>query len=200
MTAADDPPLNPDLWDSDGNLLVPRHGIRVAMGLALVAAGAYWLFTFIAEREMRTLNPLQPNEFPAFPWVTILWVALPLVPFIVSVVLLSTRSQGGIAAGAGIGAALFLCSLLFSIAALLGFVLTFGPIPYAFPLAVSNLIFSACSVWITVSAFRIAYKAGWGMFFLTLAATLVGMTVAYRLQAVTDLRAVRLRASSAGLR
>lgn len=181
MTAADDPPLNPDLWDSDGNLLVPRHGIRVAMGLALVAAGAYWLFTFIAEREMRTLNPLQPSEFPDSFWVTILWVALPLVPFIVSVVLLSTRSQGGIAAGAGIGAALFLCSLLFSIAALLGFVLTFGPIPYAFPLAVSNLIFSACSVWITVSAFRIAYKAGWGMFFLTLAATLVGMTVAYHL-------------------
>ena len=90
MTAADDRPLNPDLWDSDGNLLVPRHGIRIAMGLALVAAGAYWLF-------------------------------------------------------------------------------------------VSNLIFSASSIWIVVSAFRIAYKAGWGMFFLTLAATLVGMTLAYRL-------------------
>jgi hypothetical protein len=103
------------------------------------------------------------------------------VPFIISVVLLSTRSQGGIAAGAGIGAALFLCSLLFSIAALLGFVFTFGPIPCAPPLAVSNLIFSACSVWITVSAFRIAYKAGWGMFFLALAATLVGVTLAYHL-------------------
>jgi hypothetical protein len=181
MTAADDRSLNPDLWDSDGNLLVPRHGIRIAMGLALAAAGAYWLFAFIADREMRRLNPLQPSQFPDSFWVTILWAALPLAPFIVSLVLLSTRSQGGIAAGAGIGAALFLCSLLFSVAALLGFVLTFGPIPYALELAVSNLIFSACSVWITVSAFRIAYKAGWGMFFLTLAATLVGMTLAYRL-------------------
>jgi len=181
MTATGDRPLNPDLWDSDGNLLVPRHGIRIAMGLALAAACAYWLFTFIAEKEARTLNPLQPSEFPDSIWVTILWVALPVVPFIVSVVLLSSRSQGGIAAGAGIGAALCLCSLLFSIAALLGFVLTFGPIPYALPLAVSNLIFSASSVWVIVSAFRIAYKAGWGMFFLTLAATLVGMTLAYHL-------------------
>ncbi len=181
MTAANDPPLNSDSWDSDGNLLVPRHGIRIAMGLALVAAGAYWLFTFISEREMRTQNPLQPSPFPESFWVTILWVALPLVPFIVSVALLSTRSQEGIAAGAGIGAGLFLCSLLFSIAALLGFVLTFGPIPYALPLAVSNLIFSLCSVWITVAAFRIAYKAGWGLFFLTVAATLVGMTLAYHL-------------------
>ena len=181
MTAADDRPPNPGLWDSDGNLLVPRHGIRIAMGLALVAVGAYWLFTFIAEREMRTLNPLQPSQFPDSLWVTILRVALPLVPFIASLVLLSTRGEEGIAAGAGIGAALFLCSLLFSIAALLGFVLTFGPIPYALPLAVSNLIFSASSVWVIVSAFRIAYKAGWGMFFLTLAATLVGMTLAYHL-------------------
>ena len=181
MAAADDRSLNPDLWDSDGNLLVPWHGIRIAMSLALAAAGAYWLFTFISDREMRTLNPRQPSEFPDAFWVTILWVALPLVPFMVSAALLSTRSQAGIAAGAGIGAALFLCSLLFSIAALLRFVLTFGPIPYALPLAVSNLIFSGCSVWITVSAFRIAYKAGWGMFFLTLASTLVGMTLAYHL-------------------
>jgi len=179
MTDADDRPLKPDLWDSDGNVLIPLHGIRIAMGLALGTAGAYWLFTFIAEREMHTTNPLQPSGFPDSFWVTILWVALPLMPFIASVVLLSTRSQGGIAAGAGIGAALFLCSLLFSIAALLGFLLTSGPIPYALPLAVSNLIFSASSVWVIVSAFRIAYKAGWGMFFLTLAAALVGMTLAY---------------------
>jgi len=76
MTAADDPPFNPGSGDSDGNLVVPRHGIRIAMGLALVAAGAYWLFTFISEREMRTQNPLQPSPFPESLWVTILWVAV----------------------------------------------------------------------------------------------------------------------------
>ncbi len=149
------------------------------MGLALAAASVYWLFTFMAERETRQLNPLQPSEFPDSILVTILWVALPLIPFTVSVVLLSTRSQEASAAGAGIGAALFLSALLFSIAALLGFVLTFGPVSYARPLAVSNLMFSACSCWIIVSAFRIAYKAGWGLFFLALAATLVGVTWAY---------------------
>ena len=95
MTATDDQRLNPDLWDSDGNLVVPRHGIRIAMGLALAAAGAYWLFTFIAEREMRKLNPLQASGFPDSFLVTILWVALPLIPFTVSVLLLSTRSQEG---------------------------------------------------------------------------------------------------------
>jgi hypothetical protein len=179
MTATDDQRLNPDLWDSDGNLVVPRQGIRIAMGLALAAAGAYWLFTFIAEREMRKLNPLQASGFPDSFLVTILWVALPLIPFTVSVLLLSTRSQEAIAAGAGIGAALFLSALLFSIAALLGFVLAFGPVPYARPLAVSNLIFSACSFWIIVSAFRIAFKAGWELFFLALAATLLGITWAY---------------------
>lgn len=87
--------------------------------------------------------------------------------------------QEAIAAGAGVGAALFLSSLLFSIAALLVFVLTFGPVPYARSLAVSNLMFSACTFWIIVSAFRIAYKAGWGLFFLALAATLVGITWVY---------------------
>ena len=149
------------------------------MVLALIAAGVYFLFTFVAEREMRRLSPLQPSEFPDSLRVTTLWVALPLVPFIVSLALLSTRSQEGIAAGAGIGAALFLCSLLFSVAALLGFVFAFGPVPYALPLAISNLIFLASSVWIAVSAFRIANKAGWGVFCFAFAGTLVSMTLAY---------------------
>jgi hypothetical protein len=170
---------NTDLWDRDGNLYVPRHGIRIAMGLALVAAVAYWIFSFVSEVEDRRQHPLQPSGFPHSLWLLIWWIALPLLPFAVSLVLLSRRSEEAIAAGAGVGAALFLCSLLYSILALFGFMLVFGPVPYERPMEVSNLIFVACSVWITVSAFRIAHEAGWGVFFFSLAATLVGITLAY---------------------
>jgi hypothetical protein len=173
-------PLNP-LWDSEGNLLVPRYGIRIAIRLALLAAGAYWLFTLLEDRELRKLNPLQPSAFPHSVWVTILWIALPFVPFLLSGLLLSCRSEEAVASGAGVAAALFLCSFLFSIAALLGFAFLFGPIPYALPLAISNLMFSVCSIWIIVSAFRIGSKASWGLFFLALAMTLVGMVGAYHL-------------------
>jgi hypothetical protein len=63
-------PLNPDSWDSEGNLLVPRYGIRIAIRLALLAAGAYWLFTLLEDKELRRLNPLQPSAFPHSAWVT----------------------------------------------------------------------------------------------------------------------------------
>ena len=99
--------------------------------------------------------------------------------FLLSGWLLSRHSEEAIAAGAGVGVGLFLCSLLFSVAAALSLVVSFGPTPYAVPRGLLSLAFSACSIWIIVSGFRIASKAGWGIFWLALSATLIGMTVAY---------------------
>jgi len=72
---------NPASWDSEGNLLVPRHGIRITMGLALLAAGVWFLLTFLTDAELRKVSPLEPRAFPESLWTMILWAALPLVPF-----------------------------------------------------------------------------------------------------------------------
>jgi hypothetical protein len=169
-----------DSFDSEGNLVVRRQGIRIAMGLALLASLAFFCFTFLSHRESLSTSPLEPSPFPDSLERTTLWVALPLVPFILSGSLVSFRREEAIAAGVGIAAALFLDSLLFSIGTLAGSMLTFGRIAYALPMKISIVAFSACSIWIIAAAFRIARKAGWGMFLLTLAATLVGMALAYR--------------------
>lgn len=153
------------------------------MGLALLAASTFWLFLFLAEREAQRVNPeMREGSFPNSLWMTILWVALPLVPLLLSGLLLSRRSEEAIAVGAGVAVALSLNSLLFSIVAILSQVVGFHPsypVHYGELMAISSLTLSACSVWVVVSAFRIANKAGWGVFFFAVIATLVGMTWAY---------------------
>jgi Sec-independent protein secretion pathway component TatC len=59
--------------------------------------------------------------------MSILWIALPLVPFVLSGILLSIRSRESIAAGAGVAAGLFACGLLYAIAAFLSLFLRFSP-------------------------------------------------------------------------
>jgi len=146
------------------------------MGLALLAAAGFCLFEFLADTELRKLYPLQPSEFPDSLRRTIEWLALPLVPYFVSGLLLSRRSEEAKAAGAGVAVGLFFCLLPFSVA--VSFLWFPGPNPYALQRMLSSLTFSLCSVWILVSAFMIARKAGWGVFFLALPATLVAMTFA----------------------
>jgi hypothetical protein len=68
-------------WDRDGNLIVPRHGIRIAMGLALLSAIAFQLFTFLGNRQWHKYHPgAMPNRAETL-WTLMLWIALPLVPF-----------------------------------------------------------------------------------------------------------------------
>ena len=94
-------------WDRDGNLIVPRHGIRIAMAVALLATGAFQLFTFLGDRQWHNHHPGALPTRPEPLWMFVLWVALPLVPFIFSALLLSRGSEESKAAGAGIAAALF---------------------------------------------------------------------------------------------
>lgn len=171
-------PFDPNNFDRDGNLIVPRYGIRIAMTAALVAACTFTLLSYLADKHWHRQHPGSAVPFADPFWMLVLWTCLPLVPFIMSGVLLSFRAEEAVAAGAGISAALFLCSLLFSIAAAAGFVF-FGPEGYSFATAISILTFVVCSVWIIVSAFRIGAKASWGIFFLAAGITLFSLAVAY---------------------
>ena len=170
--------LNSALYDSDGNRQVPLHGIRIAMALALLAASTFCLLAFIGDKHWRENHPGSGFQDPL--WISILWIALPLIPFILSELLLSTRSEESIAAGAGVAAGLFGCGFIFAIAVFIGsWVLRLSPDPYALQNTISIVTFLACGVWIIVSAFRIG-TVSWGVFFLAAGATLICMAWGHR--------------------
>jgi len=105
--------LNSASLESDRNRRVPLHGIRIAMGLAFLAAGAFSWFTSIGDRQWHEHHPgTGASGFPDPLCMSIRWIALPLVPFVLSGILLSIRSRESIAAGAGVAASLFACGLL----------------------------------------------------------------------------------------
>lgn len=147
------------------------------MTVAAMAAGALFLFTFLSETHWHQHYPdaLPTRTQPL--WIIILWIALPLFPFILSSLLLSRRSEESKATGAGLAAALFASGLSFAILAFFAELLAFSPDPYAIENFVAILVFVASSIWIIVSAFRIAAKASWGLFFLAGCATLVAVVV-----------------------
>lgn len=87
--------------------------------------------------------------------------ALPLVPYLVSGLLISCRSEEAKSAGAGVTVALSLCLLPFSI--FVSVIWFPGPNSYAPPRMISSSMFAACSVWVMVSGFMIARKAGLGL-------------------------------------
>jgi len=126
-----------------------------------------------------TLASISSRGLPTRPeplWITILRIALPLVPFIFSASL-SRRSEESKDAGSGVASPLFACGLFFAIAAFFAGFLAFSPDPYAIENFVAIVVFVACSIWIIVSAFRIAAKASWGLFLLAGCATLAAVVV-----------------------
>lgn len=176
-------------WDRDGNLIVPRYGIRIAMALALLAAGTFQLFTFLGSVQWHRQHPGAMSTRPEPPWMLMLWIALPLVPFIISALLLSRRSEESKAAGAGLVAALFTCGFFFALIAFVSEFVGFGaPDLYLCEILIAILVFFASSVWILVSAFRIAAKAGWGMFFLSAVPTLICMAAVGHFLSNTDIK------------
>ena len=164
--------LDSSSWDSEGNLLVPLHGIRIALGLSLLAASVFCVLTYLGERRWHDQNPGDSGSFVTPPWIWGLRLTLVLVPFVLSVLLISTRSEHSKAAGAGVAFALFSLGLLLGIAGLLGLFLAFFPDPYTLPDLVAILTFLASSLWIVVSAIRIG-KVSFGLFFLALVTTAV---------------------------
>jgi hypothetical protein len=110
-------------------------------------------------------------------WISVLLVALPFVLYLLSLLLLSTRTEELIAAGAGIAAGMSPFSLMFSVTASLGITFfSFSPDPYLLPMAISLLAVFAGSVWIIVSAFRIG-KVNWGAFLLAAGVTFFSLAI-----------------------
>jgi hypothetical protein len=169
---------NPDSLDSNGNRPVPRHGIRIALHLSLLAACAVWLLEFISDKQWREQHPgAGASSVPLPLWILIVSVALPFVLYLLSVSLLSTRSEELIAAGAGIAAGISPFSMIFSVLALLGSMFfSFYPEPYFLPLAISLLVLFGSGVWMIVSAFRIG-KVNWGAFLLAAGVTFISLAI-----------------------
>jgi hypothetical protein len=169
---------DPASFDSNGNRPVPLHGIRIALHLSLAAACAWWLFTFISDKQWHEQHPgAGASGVPDTLWVSILRVALPFVLYVLSVLLLSNRSEELIAAGAGIAAGLSPFSLMFSVFAFLGSTFfSFYPEPYLLPMAISLLTLSASTVWIVVSGFRIG-RVNWGIFLLAAGVTFICLAI-----------------------
>jgi hypothetical protein len=168
---------NSDSYDREGNLIVPRHGIRSALSLATLAAASFFLLAYLEDKHWHEQNPgTGASGVPDPLWMKLLWVALPGIPFILSELLLSASNEEWIAAGAGIAAAVSAGSLLFAAAAFLSMFFRFLPDPYWWEEILAILVFVACCGWILFVALRIAAKVRSGVFLAAGVATLILMT------------------------
>ena len=167
--------LDSSSWDGEGNLLVPLYGIRIALGLSFLAACVFCVLAYLGDKQWHDLNPGNSGSFVTPPWIWGLRIALVLVPFVLSVLLLSTRSEHSKAAGAGVAFALFSAGMLFGLAGFLCLFLGIAPGPYVLPDLAAILAFVASSLWIVISAIRIG-KVSLGLFFLALVIAAVCLT------------------------
>jgi hypothetical protein len=173
-------PPNPALSGTSRRVAVPLHGIRIALALALAAAGTAWYYMQTAQKVVDQLHPDGLKGVPDPTWISVLFAALPLAPYLLSLVLLSTPRAASIAAGAGIAGGLFGWFLMLSPSMGMGLFLVFGlsPAPYFFQTAISLLVFFAISIWVVIAAVWTG-KANWIVFMVAAAATLVGVVSGY---------------------
>jgi hypothetical protein len=162
------------------------------MALAFLAASAFWLFPFIGDRQWHKDHPgAGASGVPDPLWLLLLWIALPLVPYLLSGLLLSTRGEESKAGGAGVAAGLFAWGFIFAIVAFVSLFFRFSPDPYGLQNTIAVVTFFACSFWIIVSAIRIGKGPNWGVFLLSAVATLTCMAWGYHSLESADARVDR---------
>ena len=152
------------------------YGIRIPFFLALVSAGMVVVLSSLGDKQWRNSHPGGGGLIAPDPlWVAILWFALPVVPYLASVLLLSARNEEVLALGAGIASALFGFAFLFGLSVLGSLIfLNFFPGPYDAPIGIVTLLFLVCCVWICISAFRIG-SLSWPPFLVGVVLTLASM-------------------------
>jgi hypothetical protein len=152
---------------------VPLRGIRIALTLALLSAGAFEFFEFLTNKSWHEHHPGPgAGDVPDPLWLSILWVALPLVPWLLSFFLLSTRGLASVVAGAGVAGGFFALMFVAGLAGCVGLAVVFGPTEYFLQREISLLAVVASSLWITVSAVWIG-KEHWTAFLLAAGATVI---------------------------
>src|ERR1700690_3622345 len=156
---------NPAISSTGRRQPLPLHGIRIAMVVALAAAGTSWYYMQAAQKVVDQLHPDALKGVPDPTWISVLWAALPLAPYLLSLVLLSTRRTASVAAGAGIAGGLFAWFLMLSPGMGMGLTLGFGlsQAPYFLQTAISLLVFLAISIWVVIAAVWTG-KANWIVF------------------------------------
>ena len=136
--------------------LLPQ--LRLALAMAGMAGGALayiLLDTRAWDEQWQQQHPGSAASGAVDPsWIVILWAVLPLVPYILSWILLSTRKVLYVAAGAGVAGGLFLIILMLSPAMCLGLLLGFGMsrAPGFGGAAVSLFGLIATSIWVAKTA------------------------------------------------
>jgi hypothetical protein len=147
-----------------------------------VAACTFWLlfFTSSAVQHDRKNGSGTASE-PL--WALLLVLAFVLIPYVLSFVLVSTRTDKSIAAGAGVAAGFFSIIVLFSPYTLLAMFVILGlsswdhaPDRGLLAAGVVLLAYLAINVWIIWSAFRIA-KIRWNAFLIAACATVLYVLV-----------------------
>jgi len=177
-------------YDLEGNLIVPRHGIRIALLVAALAAAVFcWYLTLENQRWLHNHPSTGASGVPDPQWLILLWITLPLVPFIASEALLSLRNEEWIAAGAGMAAALVAGSAVYGILEVLSLIfMSLSPDPYLKQQLLVFVVFAACCVWVAIAAGRIAAKVRSGAFVVAGVITLVSMIGAQRMLRRTEIQ------------
>jgi hypothetical protein len=147
---------------------------------ALAAAGTASCYMLVAQKVVDQLHPDALKVVTDPTWISVLWAALPLAPYLLSLVLLSTRRAASVAAGAGIAGGLFTWFLMLSPGMGLGLLLAFGLSqgPYFLQTAISLLVFLAISIWVVIAAVWTG-KANFIVFFVAAGATFVCVISGY---------------------
>jgi hypothetical protein len=168
---------NPALGTALPRRPVPLHGIRISMVLALAAASTALYYIQAAGKVVDRLHPDGLKGVPDPTWISVLWVALPLVPYLLSLGLLSTRSTACVAAGAGIAGGLFATLLILSPGMGAGLFVALGlsQAPYFFQIVIPSLVLLAISFWVVVAAVWTG-KANWIVSCLAAGATFLCTT------------------------
>jgi hypothetical protein len=174
----------------EGNLIVPRHGIRGGLLAASLAAAVFYWYEYLENQQWHQEHPgTGASGVPDPQWMILLRIALPLVPLILSEGLLSLRNEELITAGAGVASALVAGLGLYAVLAVLSLMfMSLFPDPYIKQQLLAILVFLACSVWVVVSAVRIAAKVRSGVFLVAGAVTLVCMGGAQHMLRQTEIQ------------
>jgi hypothetical protein len=144
------------------------------MVVAVAAAGTSWYYMRAAQKVADQLHPDALKGVPDPTWISVVWATLPLAPYLLSLVLLSTRRAESVTAGAGIAGGLFAWFLMLSPSMGMGLTLGFGlfQAPYFLQTAISLLVFLAISIWVVIAAVWTG-KANWIVFSVAAGATFV---------------------------